>query len=256
MPRPRRGPSARRGPRPTRSAPRRAAGGRSAPCALAVEVAVEVEQVGLEQRGVGLGVERGPASERDGGGVDRSRRPLVPARVDAVGRQQDVAGHGDVGGREAELAAPAVALARRRRAPRAAGPAGRPPPPPRPRSAACGWRSTTPARRGPSTSTRPKRHDVEAVLGAQLAAAGRRCRRGRGRSGSPRPPRPRAPRGTRPAPRSRSPRPARPPAPRRSGSRRSSRRRWPPAARALVEVGEQLRRGARAARPSPDDGRT
>ena len=52
--------------RRTRTSPRSRATKRTRDV-LAVEVAVEVEQVGLEQRGVGLLVERRPATERDGG---------------------------------------------------------------------------------------------------------------------------------------------------------------------------------------------
>src|SRR4051812_40993582 len=53
---------------------------------LAVEVAVPVEQVRLEQA-VRLGfVELGPPPERDRRRVDLPRRALVPAGVDAVGR--------------------------------------------------------------------------------------------------------------------------------------------------------------------------
>ena len=77
--------------------------------ALAVEVAVEVEQVGLEQRVVGVLVERRPAAEVDGARVDDAVGPLVPAGVDAVGGHADGVRHLDVGGREAEQPAPLVA---------------------------------------------------------------------------------------------------------------------------------------------------
>src|SRR5918996_899355 len=76
---------------------------------LVVQVAVEVEQVRLEQADVGLHVEGGPAPQVDGAGVDRAVGALEPAGVDAVGGQQDVAGHRDVRGREPQLAAPLVA---------------------------------------------------------------------------------------------------------------------------------------------------
>jgi len=80
------------------------------PGVLAVEVAVEVEQVRLEQRVVGVLVERRAATE-----IDRTRVPLavttqVPTGVDAVGRQAHGVGHLDVGRREAEQASPLVAL--------------------------------------------------------------------------------------------------------------------------------------------------
>ena len=77
---------------------------------LVVQVAGEVEDVALEQRGVGLLVERGAAPEGHGGREDRAVGPLEPAGVDAVGRQQDLARHGDVGRGEPELATPLVAV--------------------------------------------------------------------------------------------------------------------------------------------------
>ena len=94
---------------------------RSGPWPLAVEVALEVEQVRLEQRVVGVLVERRAAAEVDGARVDAAVGPLVPAGVDAVGRQAERVRHLDVGGREAEQPAALVARRRRCRAPRAAG---------------------------------------------------------------------------------------------------------------------------------------
>ncbi len=69
---------------------------------LAVQLALEVEQVRLEQRVVGVLVERRPPPEVDRAGVDRAVGPLVAAGVDAVGRQAHRAGHVDVGRREAD----------------------------------------------------------------------------------------------------------------------------------------------------------
>ena len=76
---------------------------------LAVEVALEVEQVRLEQRVVGVLVERRPAPEVDGARVDRPVGPLVAAGVHAVGGQAHRVGHLDVGRREADQAAALVA---------------------------------------------------------------------------------------------------------------------------------------------------
>ena len=81
---------------------------------LAVEVAVEVEQVGLEQRLLGVLVERGPPPDVDGARVPLAGgHPGVPPGVDAVGRPGHPLGHGDVGGGEPELPAPLVAAGHR-----------------------------------------------------------------------------------------------------------------------------------------------
>ena len=77
------------------------------PGRLAVEVAVEVEEVGLQQGQVGFLVEGGPPPEGQGGRPADPVGPQVPAGVDAVGGQGDQLRHGHVGGREAQLAGPA-----------------------------------------------------------------------------------------------------------------------------------------------------
>ena len=117
--------------------------------ALPVEIALEVQEVGLHQhRGGARLVEGGPAPDRDGGPVHRAVGPSVVPGVDGVGGQRDVVGDGQVGGREPQFgAAPAVAaddgaadLVR------AAQQAGRPLHVALRRAApGCGWR--TPARR-------------------------------------------------------------------------------------------------------------
>ena len=78
---------------------------------LAVEVAVEVEQVGLEQRVVGVLVERRPPAEVDRrtGARAPSGRSYQPAYTPSAGRQI-VVRHLDVGRREAEQAAALVAV--------------------------------------------------------------------------------------------------------------------------------------------------
>ena len=148
---------------------------------LAVEVAVEVEQVGLEQAGVGLLVERGTAPERDGAGVHRSVGALVPAGVDAVGGQEDVAGHRHVGGGEPELAAPVVAVGHDARAPRGDGRAARWRRRGRPRPGRGGSRWSWPSAASPAGSPvgvdQREALDLEAEVGAHLRAAGRRCPR-------------------------------------------------------------------------------
>src|SRR5687767_1551270 len=54
---------------------------------LAVEVAVEVEEVSLEQRRVGVGVEGRAAAEVDRAGMTLAVGSLIPTGVHAVGRQ-------------------------------------------------------------------------------------------------------------------------------------------------------------------------
>ena len=78
---------------------------------LPVEVAVEVQEVGLDQhRGRARLVEGGTAPDRDGGPVHRAVGPPEVPGVDGVGGQGDVVGDGHVGGREPQFgAAPAVA---------------------------------------------------------------------------------------------------------------------------------------------------
>ena len=109
---------------------------------LAVEVAVEVEQVRLEQRVVGVLVERRPPAEVDRARVHVAVGPLVPAGVHAVGGQADGVGHLDVGRREAEQPAALVADARPRRGPRTAGRAARRRARPGRRRGPDGWRSS------------------------------------------------------------------------------------------------------------------
>src|SRR5215207_1046041 len=77
---------------------------------LTVEVAVEVEQVGLDQERAALGIEGGAAADRDRRHVVGALLAAIGARVDAVGRQLDVAGHRHVGRREAERSTPLVAV--------------------------------------------------------------------------------------------------------------------------------------------------
>ena len=76
---------------------------------FAVQLALEVEQVRLEQRAVGVLVERRPPPEVDGARVDRPVGPLVAAGVDPVCGQAHRVGHMDVGRRKADLAAALVA---------------------------------------------------------------------------------------------------------------------------------------------------
>ena len=76
---------------------------------FAVEVALEVEEVGLEQRVVGVLVKRRPAPEIDGARVDGPVGSLVAAGVHTIGGQAHRVGHVDVGRREADLAAALVA---------------------------------------------------------------------------------------------------------------------------------------------------
>ena len=77
---------------------------------LAVEVTVEVEQVGLEQRVIGMLVERRSASEVDRTQVDLAIGALVKAGVHAIGRDTDLVGDLDVGRRETEQTAALIAL--------------------------------------------------------------------------------------------------------------------------------------------------
>ena len=136
-----------------RSSPRRRATKRTAD-PLVVEVAGEVEDVGLEQAGVGGLVEGRSAAEGDGGGQDLAVGPNEPAGVDAVGREQDRARDGDVGRREAEVPAPLVAVVHQARAPRGGVRAWRRPPRPRRRPAPGGSPWTTPGRRRPWAARR------------------------------------------------------------------------------------------------------
>jgi hypothetical protein len=53
---------------------------------LAVEILVEVEEMRLEQRVIGVFVERRAPPEVDRTGVGLARRALAPAGVDTVGR--------------------------------------------------------------------------------------------------------------------------------------------------------------------------
>ena len=81
------------------------------PGLLAVEVAGELEQVGLDQQGAVGSVEGGPAADRDRRLPPGPVRPLVPAGVDAGRRQADAVGDLDVGGRVPELGtAPVVTV--------------------------------------------------------------------------------------------------------------------------------------------------
>ena len=192
---------------------------------LPVQVAVEVEEVRLEQRALGVLVEGGAAAERDRaavldvGRVDvacrrRCRRPAgrrvrAPRRSRSGSRARVPAGHpsrrcpapraGAVGAR---AAAPPP---RRRRSRGADGCAST--------STACRWRRRRWARaraRGPrSRARRPS------------ARGASRCRDAGGRSGSRHRRRRAAPRGPRRAPRGRTPRPARGCAPRRRSGRTS-----------------------------------
>ena len=155
---------------------------------LAVEVAVEVEEMGLEQRHLGVHVEGRAAPERDRG------RPLhavgvdVRAGVDAVGRQAQPGRDGDVGRGEPELPAPPVAGLDRRRGPRgdaAGGRRGGPPPPLAPRRAAAGSRSTSTAGRSPRPRPAPARGRAPRTRARRPSArAGARCRGAGSRSGS------------------------------------------------------------------------
>src|ERR1700736_298591 len=70
-------------------------GNEADPGRLVVQVVIEIEQVGLEQRRPGIPVERGAATERDRGGMDLAAGSLIPTGVDAVGRQLDVARYGN-----------------------------------------------------------------------------------------------------------------------------------------------------------------
>ena len=80
---------------------------------LAVEVAVEVQQVRLEQRRLrsvvkGGVVECGSVTERDRSSVPAPVRPDVPARVDAHPWQRHTCRHRDVGRRESRARTPRV----------------------------------------------------------------------------------------------------------------------------------------------------
>ena len=165
------------------------------PDGLVVQVALEVEEVGLEQADVGLGVEGRAAAQRQGGRPDGAVGPLEPAGVDAVGRQQDLAGHGHVGGGEAELAARARRRGRRCPAPRGADRAS---PSARSRSpSTSAWRMAV----DDACSVVPGgRHQVDALdveARAPRPSCASRARRpgAGGRSGSPPPRSPAGPRG-------------------------------------------------------------
>ena len=153
---------------------------------LAVEVAREVEQVGLEQRVVGVLVERRPPAQVDGARVDRPVRADVPAGVHAVGRMAHGVRHLDVGGGEAEQPAPhvagddrpprlvEVAEQPRRHVDLAAG-----------QGTADGGRAD---RLVDAVRALDQRHGLhlEVERGPELARAARRCPPGGDRSGSPR----------------------------------------------------------------------
>lgn len=79
------------------------------PDILPVEVAVEVKDIGLDQRMIGLVMELGPNSDIDGSAIARAVNPY-PAGVDAIGRQDLLDGIFDVGSREAELTAAPVPM--------------------------------------------------------------------------------------------------------------------------------------------------
>ena len=119
---------------------------------------------------MGLDVERGPAPQRDGRGVDRRRRP---ARTSRRRCRRPAAGCRPAPTRwrsGTPARGPACRRGRRRPAPRGAGRAARWPGPGRPRPARGGSGSTTPAlavRRGrlPAASTRSTPVDLEAQLG-------------------------------------------------------------------------------------------
>ena len=139
---------------------------------------------------------RGPPRRTSAGGRARwppactdAVGPLVPAGVDPVGGQEDVAGHRHVGGREARARGRARRRGRRRRAPRGAGRASRWPRSRSPvdervadggrrrlRSVAGRRRPGVDERRGPRPRSRGRRPS---------SAAGRRCPGAGGRSGSP-----------------------------------------------------------------------
>ena len=157
---------------------------------LVVEVAVEVEQVGLEQREGLVVVEGGSAPERDGGGVGRRRRDAGTSRRRCrrgAGRRRRARSRLAVGNPRSR--AP-CRRGRRRRAPRGVDRAARWRRPGRRPAAGCGWRSTTPARtrRSAGSPSRPTSSTgaTSKPSSAPRRAAARRCRRGGGRSGSPR----------------------------------------------------------------------
>ena len=78
------------------------------PGRLAVEVIGEVEQVGFQERVVGVLVEGRSAAQVDRTGVDGAVGPHVPAGVHAVRRVAHGVGHLDVGRREPEQPPPHV----------------------------------------------------------------------------------------------------------------------------------------------------
>ena len=89
-----------------RRSPRRRARNSRRSCA-AVEIAVEVQQVGLDQLAA-AGLERRAHADADGG--RRSARPSAQARVDAVAGAHERLVGDQVGGREAQLAPALVAV--------------------------------------------------------------------------------------------------------------------------------------------------
>ncbi len=176
------------------------------PDRLAVEVAVEAEQVGLDQhRGGARLVEGRSPAHRDGARVHRAVRPGEVPGVDAVRRQGDVVVHRHVGRREPQFrAAPPVAAHHRPahlvRPTQEFG---------RPRHVARGDEGADPGgghrARHRRRSARPRRPRSRARR--RDGAAARRCPCARARSGSPRPPPPDGPRVGRPGPPGRTPPP-------------------------------------------------
>jgi hypothetical protein len=77
---------------------------------LALEVAIEVEEVSFEQRRIRVLVERRTPTEVDRACMDFSGGSLVPARIHPIGRQAKAVENLDVGRWEAEQPATLVAL--------------------------------------------------------------------------------------------------------------------------------------------------
>ena len=217
---------------------------------LAVEVAVEVEQVGLEQRVVGVLVERRPAAEVDGARVHGRRRAARTTRR----RRRRPAGRRAFGTSTLAVGKPSR---RPRWSPSTTGPRasyGRPSMRRGQLDVAAGERAADGGAAdrlvdavGPRRRAAPGRPRSRASR--RLRAAGRRCPRDGCRSGSPRRPRRRctARHSTAPARRTTPATPA--PAPRRSGSTTvASMPVCGQQLEPLLEIGEQLRR-----RLGPDD---